>query len=40
MMSSIKNKRRKNDDDEQLEHSQNAKFITCQKSDVIIEKII
>ena len=40
MMSSIKNKRRENNDDEQSEHSQNAKFVTRQESDVIIEKTI
>ena len=40
MMSDIKNKRKKNNDDEQLKHSQNAKFMTRQESNVIIEKII
>ena len=40
MMSSIKNKRKKNDDDEQSEHFQNAEFVTHQKSNIIIEKII
>ena len=40
MMSGIKDKRKKNDDNKQSEHSQNAKSVTRQKSDVIIEKII
>ena len=40
MMSGIKDKRRKNDDDEQLKHFQNAEFVTRQKLNVIIEKII
>ena len=40
MMSGIKNKRRKNDNDEQLKHFQNAKFVTRQKSNIIIEKTI
>ena len=40
MMLSIKNKRRKNDDDEQSEYFQNAKFVICQKSNVIIKKLI
>ena len=39
-MSSIKNKKRENDDDEQSEHFQNAEFIIRQKSKVIIEKLI
>ena len=39
-MSNIKDKRRKNDDDELLEHFQNAKFVVRQKLNVIIEKII
>ena len=38
MMSGIKDKKRKNDDDEQSEHFQNAEFVTRQKSNVIIEK--
>ena len=38
MMSNIKSKRRENDDDEQSEHFQNAKFVIRQKSDVIIKK--
>ena len=38
MMSNIKDKRRENDDDEQSKHSQNAKSVTRQKSNVIIEK--
>ena len=40
MMSNIKNKRKENDDDEQLEHFQNAEFVTRQESNIIIEKII
>ena len=40
MMSSIKDKKKKNNDDEQSEHFQNAKFVTRQKSNVIIEKTI
>ena len=40
MMSGIKDKKRKNDDDEQSEHFQNAEFVTRQKSNVIIEKTI
>ena len=40
MMSSIKDKRRENDDNKQSEHFQNAKFVTCQKSNIIIEKTI
>ena len=39
-MSNIKNKKRKNDDDEQLKQFQNAKFVIRQKSNVIIKKII
>ena len=40
MMSSIKNKKRKNDDDESSKHFQNAKFVIRQKSNIIIKKII
>ena len=40
MMSSIKNKRRKNDDDESSEHLQNAEFVVRQESNIIIEKTI
>ena len=40
MMSDIKDKKRKNDDDEQLKHLQNAKFVTRQELNIIIEKII
>ena len=40
MMSSIKNKRRKNNDNEQSEHLQNAKFVIRQKSNIIIKKTI
>ena len=39
-MSNIKNKKRKNDNDEQSEHLQDAKFVIRQKSNVIIEKTI
>ena len=39
MMSDIKDKRKKNDDNEQSEHFQDAEFMTRQKSNVIIEKI-
>ena len=39
-MLSIKDKRKKNDDDKLLKHFQNAKFIVCQESNVIIEKTI
>ena len=38
MMSGIKDKRRKNNDDEQSEHLQNAKIVICQESDIILEK--
>ena len=40
MMSSIKDKKRKNDDDELSEHSQDAKIVIRQKSNVILEKTI
>ena len=33
-------KKKNNNNDEQLKHLQNAKFVTHQKSNVIIEKII
>ena len=39
-MSSIKNKKIKNDNDKQSKHLQNAKFVTRQESNVIIEKTI
>ena len=40
MMSNIKSKRKKNDDNEQSKHFQNAESVIHQKSNVIIEKII
>ena len=40
MMSGIKDKKRKNDDDELSEYFQNAKFVVRQKSNIIIKKII
>ena len=40
MMSSIKNKRRKNDVDELSKHSQNAKIVVCQESNATLEKTI
>ena len=39
-MSSIKGRRRKNDDGELSEHSQNAEIIIRQESDAIFEKTI
>ena len=39
-MSSIKDRRRKNDDGELSEHSQNAEIVVRQESDVILEKTI
>ena len=39
-MSGIKDRKRKNDDDELSEHFQNAKIVICQKSDAILEKTI
>ena len=38
MMSSIKNKRRKNDDDEMSKYSQNAEIVIRQESNVTFEK--
>ena len=38
MMSGIKDRRTKNDDDELSEHSQNAETVICQESDVTLEK--
>ena len=38
MMSSIKDKKRKNDDDELSKHFQNAEIIVRQKSNAILEK--
>ena len=40
MMSSIKSRKRKNDDDELSEHSQNTETVICQESNVILEKTI
>ena len=40
MMSSIKDRRRENDDDELSEHSQNAEIVIRQESDAILEKTI
>ena len=39
-MSGIKNRRRKNDDDELSEHSQNAEIVIRQESNAILEKTI
>ena len=39
-MSSIKDKRKKNDDDELSEHFQNAKIVIRQESNAILEKTI
>ena len=38
MMSGIKGRRRRNDDDELSEHSQNAETVIRQKSDITLEK--
>ena len=38
MMSSIKHKRRRNDDGKLSEHSQNAEVVVCQKSNATLEK--
>ena len=40
MMSSIKNRRRKNDDDELSKHSQNAEIVIRQESNATLEKTI
>ena len=40
MMSSIKSRRRKNDDDELSEHSQNAEIVVRQESNATLEKTI
>ena len=40
MMSNIKNKKIKNDDEKSSKHFQNAEFVVRQKSNVIIEKTI
>ena len=39
-MSDIKDRRKKNNDDELSEHSQNAKIVVRQESNTILEKII
>ena len=39
-MSSIKDRKKENDDDEQSEHSQNAEIVIRQESNVILEKTI
>ena len=40
MMSDIKNKRKKNNDDELSKHLQNAEIVIRQKSNITFEKII
>ena len=40
MISSIKNKRKRNNNDEQSEHFQKTEFVIRQKLNVIIKKII
>ena len=40
MISSIKNERKRNDDDELLKHPQNSKIVIYQKSNIILEKTI
>ena len=40
MMSSIKNKRKRNDDDELSKHFQNVEILIRQESNIILEKII
>ena len=40
MMSDIKDRRRKNDDDELSKHLQNAEIVTRQESDATFEKTI
>ena len=40
MMSSIKGRKRRNDDDELSEHFQNAEIVIRQESDAILEKTI
>ena len=40
MMSNIKDRRKKNDDDELSEQSQNAEIVVRQESNVILEKTI
>ena len=38
MMSNIKDRKRKNDNDELSEHSQNGEIVIRQESDIILEK--
>ena len=40
MMSNIKDRKRKNDDDELSKHSQNAKIVIRQESNITFEKTI
>ena len=40
MISSIKDKRKENDDDELSEHFQNAEIVVCQESNITLEKTI
>ena len=40
MMSDIKNKERKNDDDELLKYFQNAKIVIRQESNITFEKTV
>ena len=40
MMSNIKDRRRKNDDDELLKHLQDAETVIRQESNAILEKVI
>ena len=40
MMSNIKGRKRRNDDDKLSEHSQNAEIVVRQESDAILEKTI
>ena len=40
MMSSIKDRRRRNDDGELSEHFQDAETVVCQESNIILEKTI
>ena len=40
MMSSIKDKKRKNDDDKLSKHSQNAEIVIRQELDITLEKTI
>ena len=40
MMSDIKDRRRRNNNDKLSKHFQNAKIVICQESDVTLEKTI